>query len=245
MMPNENTSEKDILYIVIPAYNEEKNIKKCIEEWYPIVERYHGGNQSRLMVIDDGSKDSTYSLLCEYAKTHPLLLPVTKKNGGHGQTVIYGYEYAKDKADYIFQTDADGQTSSSEFIQFWNLRIKYDAILGCRKVRGDGLVRRFVQFMVCVLLFLIFGIKVKDANAPFRLMKTTIIKKYINKFPKDYNLPNIMLTTYFVYNQESVMFLPITFRNRQAGKNSIDIKKIFQIGQRAVSDFIRFRKEIG
>ena len=49
----------DILYIVIPAYNEAANIKMVIEEWYPIVEKYNGNGNSRLLVIDDGSKDET------------------------------------------------------------------------------------------------------------------------------------------------------------------------------------------
>lgn len=33
----------DVLYIVIPAYNEEANIEQCINDWYPIVEKYNGG----------------------------------------------------------------------------------------------------------------------------------------------------------------------------------------------------------
>ena len=47
----------DKLYIIIPAYNEESNIKQVIEDWYPIVEKYGGDGKSRLVIIDDGSKD--------------------------------------------------------------------------------------------------------------------------------------------------------------------------------------------
>ena len=79
----------DTLYIVIPAYNEAENIAACVADWYPIVERY-GGEGSRLVVIDDGSKDDTNALLCDMAKDRPLLLPLTKKNGGHGSGVLHG-----------------------------------------------------------------------------------------------------------------------------------------------------------
>ena len=82
------------LYIVIPAYNEQENIGNVIDEWYPIVEKYNGNQESRLMIIDDGSKDSTFTIIQEYAKTRPLLLPMTKKNSGHGATVLYGYRCA-------------------------------------------------------------------------------------------------------------------------------------------------------
>ena len=40
-------NDKDILYIVIPAYNEETNIEKCINDWYPIVEKNDGGETVR------------------------------------------------------------------------------------------------------------------------------------------------------------------------------------------------------
>ena len=107
--PKERNMDK--LYIVIPAYNEQDNIEQVINDWYPVIEKHNGNGQSRLIVIDDGSKDSTYEKLKQCTKTRPLLIPITKPNGGHGATVLYGYKYAlKNGADYIFQTDSDGQT---------------------------------------------------------------------------------------------------------------------------------------
>ena len=48
------------LYVIIPAYNEGMNIEQCIDDWYPIVERHNGNGESRLVIINDGSKDNTY-----------------------------------------------------------------------------------------------------------------------------------------------------------------------------------------
>ena len=121
----------DKLYIVIPAYNEQDNIEQVINDWYPVIEKHNGNGQSRLIVIDDGSKDSTYEKLKQCTKTRPLLIPITKPNGGHGATVLYGYKYAlKNGADYIFQTDSDGQTLPEEFEPFWKRRQKYDMVIG-------------------------------------------------------------------------------------------------------------------
>ena len=158
---------------------------------------------------------------------------------------MFGYRYAiENNSDYIFQTDSDGQTNPNEFEAFWNERNNYDVIIGNRIERGDGRGRKFVENTVCLLLKIIFGIKVDDANAPFRLMKTSIVEKYINKLPQDFNLPNIMFTTYFVYNKEKVLFLPITFKPRQTGVNSINIRKIVKIGIKAVVDFYGLKGEI-
>ncbi|MBC5779278.1 glycosyltransferase family 2 protein [Blautia difficilis] len=233
------------LFIVIPAYNEAENIERTVSEWYPIVESHNKEGQSRLVIINDGSKDHTYELICKLAQTRPLLIPLTKPNGGHGSTVLYGYRYAiEHKADYIFQTDSDGQTNPDEFEAFWRKRNTYNAIIGNRKVRGDGKSRKFVENTVCLLLRLIFGVKIPDANAPFRLMHTDLVNKYIHRLPKNYNLPNIMLTTYFVYYKEKITFLPITFKPRQAGTNSLNLKKITKIGYQAIKDFHTLKKSM-
>ena len=232
------------LYIVIPAYNERENVRQVIKDWYPIVETF-GSKDSRLVIINDGSKDDTYEILCEEAKNRPMLLPLTKKNGGHGSTVLYGYQFAIDNAaDFIFQTDCDGQTNPAEFKQFWDNRNNYDAIIGHRVVRGDGKQRKMIENVVCLLLRIIFGVSVKDANAPFRLMRTDVVARYIKRLPENFNLPNIMFTTYFVYFKERVKFFEITFKPRQGGVNSINLKKIVKIGWKAVGDFWMLRKDM-
>ena len=235
----------DKLFIVVPAYNEQDNIEETVKQWHKVFDNIDASKDSKLVIINDGSKDNTYDILLKLQKKYYHLLPLTKKNQGHGPTLIFGYKYAlSNKADYIFQTDSDGQTNPDEFYDFWNDRNKYDAQLGNRIVRGDGKSRKFIENTVCFLLRIYFGIKVEDANAPFRLMKTSLIEKYINKLPNDYNLPNIMLTTFFSYNNEKITFKEISFKPRQAGTNSINIKKITKIGVKALKDFCNFKKNM-
>ena len=78
----------DKLYIVIPAYNEEANIEKTIQQWYPIIEKHNGGGASKMVVVNDGSTDDTWKILCRLSESMPLLKPLTKKNGGHGSSVL-------------------------------------------------------------------------------------------------------------------------------------------------------------
>jgi hypothetical protein len=146
--------------------------------------------------------------------------------------------------DFIFQTDSDGQTDPGEFEAFWNQRNKYDGIFGNRTIRGDGKSRAFVEDVVCKLLRLFFGVKVPDANAPFRLMRTETVEKYLYKLPKDYNIPNIMMTTYFAYYGEKILFVPISFKPRSTGIPSLNIVKITKIGLKALKDFRHFKKEL-
>ncbi len=226
----------DKLYIVIPAYNEEENIEAVIKEWYPIVERI--GNGSRLVIIDDGSKDSTYSIMKNYADDLEAFEPLTKPNGGHGATVLYGYKYAVDiGADYVFQTDSDGQTVPEEFWQFWEDRHNWDMIIGQRKGRQDGFSRVLVTKTLKFVLWLSFRVRLKDANTPFRLMKADVLKEQLGLIPDGYNLSNVLISVIYARKGLKVRYIPITFRPRQGGVNSINMKRIFKIGRQAVRDF--------
>lgn len=66
--------------------------------------------------------------------------------------------------------------------------------------------------------YLIFGIRIPDANAPFRLMKSDLVEKYIIRFCDDYNLPNVMLTT-FLFIIMKKLFLKIFHLNREAAES--------------------------
>ena len=235
----------DILYIVMPAYNEEANIESVVRSWYYLLEGKD--MRSRLVVADSGSTDKTHEIILEMQKSgYPQIEAVSKTGKFHGPKLIFLYKYAIEKgADYIFQTDSDDQTNPDEFGSFWEERKNYSGIFGNRTVRGDGKGRAFVERIVCLLLKLYFGVKPPDANAPFRLMKADVVNKYIHRMPKDYALPNIMLTTFFLYYGEKTLFKEISFQNRHAGKNSINIGKIMKIGWKSLRDFREFKKGMG
>lgn len=235
----------DTIYIIIPAYNEEANIEKVIDEWYPIVEKHNGYGKSRLVVIDDGSRDSTYKIMCSCAKKRELLCPITKKNGGHGATILEGYKYALEQgADYIFQTDSDGQTLPSEFDPFWEQRKEYDMVIGQRTHRQDGWSRLVVTKVLKIVVGCIFGASVADANAPYRLMNAASLQDTISVIPDGYNLTNVIMSVAYKKKGYRTKSIPITFRPRQGGVNSINIKRIIGIGGRALKSFYMINKDL-
>ncbi len=234
---------KDTLYIVMPAYNEEERIRATIAEWYPKLSL--GSEASRLVVADSGSHDNTHRILKELQETHPRLLILEHARREHGPKLIALYRYAVEAgADYVFQTDSDGQTDPKEFDAFWQERKRYAAILGSRSHRRDGWERKMAERVVCMLLFFYFGVRVPDANAPFRLMKAERLHEYLSWFEDGYPLPNIMLTALFARYRERLAFREITFRERQGGKSSVNLVKMIRIGRRALRDFARYRRRM-
>ena len=236
----------DSLYIIIPAYNEADNIARIIDEWYPVIENHNGDGKSRLVIIDDGSKDDTLEIAKKEVTKREYLEVITKDNGGHGSSIYFGYQYAiQEKADYVFQTDSDGQTLASEFEEFWKARVYRDVIIGNRISREDGLSRRIISGVVRTLVRIVFDVSVDDVNTPYRLMSTDVLEEAIKYVPKEFNLTNVALTAICARMAEDALigfrkidmeFKPITFRPRQAGKNSINLIKIVRIGLKAMSD---------
>lgn len=232
------------LYIIIPAYNEQDTIGTVIEEWYPIIEKHNGDGASRLVIINDGSTDHTADIVEKYAKERTMLLSITKENGGHGAAVLYGYHFAlQQNADYVFQTDSDGQTRPEEFEPFWENRTQYDMVIGWRGSREDGFSRWLVSKVLKGVIRVCFGVSVKDANTPYRIMNAETLSKYIELIPDGFHLSNVLLSVIYA-KKANVKYIPITFRPRQGGTNSINMKKIFMIGLRAVKDFREINKII-
>lgn len=231
------------LYFVIPAYNEEENIENVVTTWYKTIEKMN--INMKMLVIDDGSKDATFRKLKNMQSNFEKLEVIHKENSGHGATILFGYKYAlQNGADYIFQTDSDGQTMPEEFEQFWNKRKDYAMIIGSRKTRQDGFSRKIVTKILRFVIKIIFNETVEDANTPYRLMNAKILKKYIEKIPKDFFLTNVLISIFFTKYKEKVKFIPITFKPRQGGINSINMKRTFRIGINAIKQFRKINKAL-
>lgn len=203
------------------------------------------GVDASLVIANDGSKDHTLAKLEELSSSHPYLVALDKPNSGHGATLMHLYRYAIDhNADYIFQTDSDGQTNPDEFWQFWNEREKYDLQVGHRNTREDGFSRIVVTKVLKAVVRLSFGVSVIDANTPFRLFNVKKMADVLSLIPQDFFLANVAMSAIAVKNKKHARWLPITFRPRQGGVNSINLRRIFKIGIKALGDFKKINQNL-
>ena len=235
------------LFIVMPAYNEADNIDDVVKQWHIIVAKLNElGTESKLVIANDGSKDTTWEKLQQLSADYHFLVPLDKKNSGHGATLLYLYRYSlQNGADFIFQTDSDGQTVPDEFWNMWGgMENLYDFQIGYRNKRQDGWNRIFVTKVLKSVVKMTFNVSVTDANTPFRLMKSDSLKNIINLIPDDFFLSNVALSAIAVKKKYKIRWIPVTFRPRQGGVNSINLKKIFLIGVKALSDFYKINKNI-
>lgn len=230
----------DKLYIVMPAYNEEGAVAEVVDEWHAIIETV--GHGSKLVVFNDGSTDNTAGVLEKIKNKYPNLVVISKNNSGHGPTCTLAYRYAVAKeADWVFQTDSDRQTKSDEFWNFWKKRNHYDFVIGYRAKRCDGPARRFISQVLKGVLFTIFGVKVADANTPFRLMKVEHLRQYLPLIPEDYFLSNTLLSVMITKNKERIFWQEISFVARTSGISSIPLVRFSKLAIKLIPQLYKMR----
>lgn len=163
------------IFCIIPAYHEEKNIKKVIEEVLNFVDF--------LVVIDDGSADKTYEMAME-VKSDKLQVLRHPINLGQGAALQTGNDYAlKNKADVIVHFDADGQFKAEEIEKLVQVLLDedLDIVFGSRflEIESDLPLTKKRLIMPLARLFnhTFFSIKTKDPQSGFRVFKSSIAKQ--------------------------------------------------------------------
>ena len=225
------------LAIVIPVYNEEDNIKKVLDDWKIVLDK----KDFDIIVVNDGSLDRTNLILKKIKKNNNNIKILNKLNGGHGDSILFGYKYAvKKNYQFIFQVDSDNQFSSLDFNKLWKIRNKdFDLILGCRVNRKDPMIRIFLSKIILRFFFIIFFQKyITDANTPYRLIKNKFLKIFLNNCDKKYLAPNILMSLF------AKKIIPIKVGHFQRSKGMIKwpLKKLFFFGIRLIIEIVKFRK---
>lgn len=165
--------QKNNLFVVIPAYNEEKVIKSVISD-------LKKEDYKNIIVVDDGSKDKT----SEIAKKEKVTTIRHIINRGQGAALRTGIDYALSKgADIIFTFDADGQHQAKDIKRLIKpiLDKKYDVALGSRFI-GKGMsnvpfFRRFILKLGALVLRIMYGAKLTDSHNGFRALSRKAAEK--------------------------------------------------------------------
>ncbi len=230
---------KETFIIVMPTYNEEECIENVVNSWMDLIQQYRG---SEMLVINDGSKDKTKEMLCVLKNKFKELKVINKTNEGHGATVIRCYEAAiKTQHDWVFQTDSDDQFSPGDFHKLWNKRYDSNFILGYRSKRNDPLHRSIITKLIVFFNTLVFGVYIKDANVPYRLIKIDYLKKLLGVLPKALFAPNIFLSIIAAKDHQNLMGISIYHKKRGTGQISIVKWGLVKVCVRGLRELFLFR----
>lgn len=231
----------------MPAYNEEAIIATVVQNWSAFLDQHfqHLG-ETRLIIVNDGSKDATGARLDEIAAGYPRLIVIHQANGGHGNAVVNAYEQAVAiGSEWVFQTDSDDQFVADDLLKLWAKRNQSGFIMGFRKVRHDAPFRLFVTGILKYALFAVYGTLIADSNIPFRLVKGDLLQKLLVQLPRPLPFaPNIFLAVMARKSGQETFDIPVTHKERLTGEVSIQKMKLLKVCWQSFKELFRFRRTL-
>jgi len=225
------------LSVVTPAYNEEGAIAEAIEEVRQHVLQKVSG--SELIVVDDGSNDRTGQILDALAVTESRLRVVHQANAGHGSALRTGLELAC--GEYVFLLDSDRQIPLEAFAGLWQAAHGHDAALGIRWPRRDPPFRLALAWFVRFLLCVFFRARLRDANAPFKVLRRSVWLEARRLIPEGTITPSLFLAVYMAQRGCDFVEQPVPHRARATGVVPIRRWKLLKTCVRAFRQLLDFQ----
>jgi glycosyltransferase involved in cell wall biosynthesis len=169
---------------------------------------------------------------------------VHKKNGGHGPALITGLDTAR--GDYIFLIDSDNQIPLEAFAELWQkVQNGHDAAFGVRRVRNDARLRRVLTRVIRTSLTLLFGVRLRDANIPFKVFRRELWRAAEPFIPSDTLAPSIFFAVHAARSGAKIAFVEVGHRDRTTGTVSIRRWKLIKFCARAWRQLLAFRAKLG
>jgi glycosyltransferase involved in cell wall biosynthesis len=161
--------------VFFPAYNDAGTIPSMVLG--ALVAARQLTPDYEVIVVNDGSSDATPVLLAELARTYPEVRVVTHPvNRGYGGALRSGFEHAT--KEFVFYTDGDAQYDPAEMALLWaRMDEGVDLVNGYKISRSDPLHRVVIGRLYHHVVKLLFGLRVRDVDCDFRLMRTSIFDR--------------------------------------------------------------------
>lgn len=163
------------LSVFFPAFNDEKTIPRLIKKTARLLPKLT--SDFEIIIINDGSKDNTAAGLAKLQKQMPFLRIVTHPvNKGYGAALKSGFKNARH--DFIFYTDGDGQYDVTEIKKLVaKMKDGVDMVNGYKINRADNFLRKICGDSYSWLTKIVFGLKIKDVDCDFRLLRRRVLAK--------------------------------------------------------------------
>lgn len=223
---NNNTLE--LLSIVIPARDEEGCICSTVEHLH--VELRLNAIPHEIVVVDDGSNDSTWAFLQDLQQRMPELKPVQNSGlHGFGRAIIYGLDNMCGDAVVIMM--ADESDDCRDVVRYWQeLNRGYDCVFGSRFIKGGGIIdypwiKLTINRMANKFLQILFGIKLNDTTNAFKAYRREVIDGCRPLIAQHFNL-TVEIPLKAIVRGYNWSIIPITWRNRRIGTSKLIIKEM-------------------
>ncbi len=223
-----NHRELRLLSVVIPAHNEQACISSTVQHLH--LELRLQKVPHEIVVVDDGSTDSTWSEL-EQLSQHIPELKAVKNHGEHGFGRAIAGGFAAMSGDAVVIMMADESDDCRDVVRYWALLNEgWDAVFGSRFMKGGGVIdypwlklrmNRMANFFIRVM----FGTKLNDTTNAFKAYRATVIAGCQPLLSPHFNL-TVELPLKSIVRGYKWTVMPITWRNRRTGVSKLNLKEM-------------------
>lgn len=222
--------------IVIPCYNEQEVLTKTIDALGKLSERIkqETGVDTQLLLVDDGSKDHTWSMIKEAAEAHPFVSGIKlSHNRGHQNALWAGMEASIDHCDAMVSIDADLQDDENVIVDMVRqLQEGKDIVYGVRKERKtDTFFKRFTAQSFYKIMQMADK-EVLYNHADFRLMSNRALKALMQYPERNLFLRAIVRELGF---KEGYVYYDR--KAREAGESKYPLKKMLAFSIDGITSF--------
>jgi len=224
--------------VTIPVFNEEAIIERVVNDCYSqIVEKIPG---SELIVVNDGSTDATAKILERLNQEFKQLKVINlERNSGHGKALRVAFDRAC--KPFVFHIDGDNQFSVRDFWQLYKHTEASDIVAGYRTMRHDPFYRKVLSLFLRWLSVILFGVFLKDANAPFKLIRTEVLQDIMRDIPHDLSATPIILLIIAKLRKYQVVEIPIEHFERKTGKSTMVGLYLFNLCLVYLNDLLKLK----
>lgn len=203
------------LSLVIPAFDEEECIEKCVLEADPVLKGL--GKSYEILVVDDGSTDRTFEKLMELKKEVPHLRAIRfRKNRGQTTAMAAGFEHAR--GEIVVTMDADLQNDPKDIPRLLEYMHEYDVVCGVRHNRRDSVVRKVSSWIANSVRNRFTGESIKDVGCTLRAYRSSYLRRI-----KLFEGMHRFLPTLLRLEGARVIEIPVNHRPRLGGTNKYGI----------------------
>ena len=219
--------EKPILYLVVPCYNEEPVIedtsKKLQEKMEALIADKKIAENSRIMYVDDGSKDKTLEMITELHNNNPLFSVVKlSRNRGQQNAMIAGLTVANKYADAVITIDADLQDDINAIDKMVEEYINgAEIVYGVRSARKKDTIFKRMTAHAFYKLMLKLGVEIIYDHSEFRLMSKTALDAFL-----EYKESNLFVRGIIPQLGFKTAKVPYPRAKRQAGESKYPVSKL-------------------
>lgn len=228
------------LSIVVPFYNEEKNVGIVIDALVSLFEK--NDFEYEILAVNNGSNDGTEDIIKKYVETnHSIRLVKIINNIGYGNAIIQGLSLGKYHA--IGYIDGDGQINPADILNVYDKLIKgkFDICKGYRVSREDGADRKISSFFFNLLVSLLFFRIFKDINAKPKLIMRDCFER-LKLSSKDWFVDTELLLKASALGLR-IGYVPVDFKRREKGISNVHVDTVFEFLKNLLSMRINMWKK--